>query len=132
MYVSLFGSVERYYELIQRIQWWDGHAPQEDWLDTLDSLYVIANAFNLYMVLIARLGSTTLLPLYSYSYYTARTLIILQMRDRCSLLPLHVQWQYHRSDRVSGWVKSYSDWIANWNTRYRREYPTEDPIHVNF
>ncbi|KAI5657051.1 hypothetical protein M9H77_25844 [Catharanthus roseus] len=44
-----------------------GLAPLEHWLETPDSLYVIANAFNLCVVLIAQLGSTTTLPLYSYS-----------------------------------------------------------------
>ncbi|KAI5657549.1 hypothetical protein M9H77_26342 [Catharanthus roseus] len=112
------------------------------WLDTPDSLYVIANAFNLCVVLIARLGSTTFFPLYSYSDCTARTLFIghlyekqhfitLQMRDECLLPLLHVQSQYYRSDRVSGWAEPYSDRIADWKTRYRREYLQEDPIHVN-
>ncbi|KAI5673931.1 hypothetical protein M9H77_14295 [Catharanthus roseus] len=73
-YVSLFGSLERYYELIQRTQWVDGHAPPEHWSITPGSLYIIANAFNLCVVLIARLGSTTLLPLYLYSDRTAGTL----------------------------------------------------------
>ncbi|KAI5649710.1 hypothetical protein M9H77_35715 [Catharanthus roseus] len=50
MYLSLFRSVERVYELIRRTQWRDGHAPPEHWLDIPDSLYVIENAFNLYHI----------------------------------------------------------------------------------
>ncbi|KAI5668156.1 hypothetical protein M9H77_18009 [Catharanthus roseus] len=65
MYASLFGSVERAYELIQRTQWFERHAPLEHWLDTPDHLYVFANTFNFCVVLVAGLGSTTLLPLYS-------------------------------------------------------------------
>ncbi|KAI5682862.1 hypothetical protein M9H77_04090 [Catharanthus roseus] len=129
MYLSLFGSAERVYELIHRTQWEDGHAPLEHWLDTPDSLYFIANAFNLCVVLIARLRSTTVLPLYSYSDRTVDTL--LQMRDRCSLPPLHVQWEYQCSDRVTGCARAYSNRIADWNTRYARAYPPGDPIHVN-
>ncbi|KAI5675401.1 hypothetical protein M9H77_06351 [Catharanthus roseus] len=65
MYVSLFESVEWYYELIQRTQWWEGYAPPAHWLDTPDFLYFISNAFNLCLVLIARIGSTSVLSLYS-------------------------------------------------------------------
>ncbi|KAI5666388.1 hypothetical protein M9H77_16241 [Catharanthus roseus] len=71
------------------------------WLDTPDHLYVIANTFNFYVVLIARLGSTTVLPLYSNMDCIARTLyngfisaqqhfIQLQMRDGCPLPPMQV------------------------------------------
>ncbi|KAI5675912.1 hypothetical protein M9H77_06862 [Catharanthus roseus] len=41
-----------------------------------DSLYVIANAFNLRVVLIAQLGSTTVLRLHSYSDRPGGTLVI--------------------------------------------------------
>ncbi|KAI5649584.1 hypothetical protein M9H77_35589 [Catharanthus roseus] len=47
------------------------------------------------------------------------------------IAPLHVQGEYHRIDRVSGWVEAYSDRIADWNTRYARAYPQREPIHVN-
>ncbi|KAI5667449.1 hypothetical protein M9H77_17302 [Catharanthus roseus] len=66
-------NAERVYELIRRTQWWDRHSPPEHWLDTPNSLYVIANAFNLCVVLIARIESTTVLPLYSYSDRTVGT-----------------------------------------------------------
>ncbi|KAI5673884.1 hypothetical protein M9H77_14248 [Catharanthus roseus] len=47
------------------------------------------------------------------------------------IAPLHVQWEYHCSDRVNGWAETYSDRIANWNTSYARAHPPGDPIHVN-
>ncbi|KAI5649414.1 hypothetical protein M9H77_35419 [Catharanthus roseus] len=45
----------------------DRPMPYKHWLETPDSLYVIANAFNLCVILIAQLSSTIVLPLYSYS-----------------------------------------------------------------
>ncbi|KAI5677561.1 hypothetical protein M9H77_08511 [Catharanthus roseus] len=54
----------------------DGPASYEHWLETPDSLYVIANAFNLCVILIAQLGSTTVLLLYSYSDRPRDTFII--------------------------------------------------------
>ncbi|KAI5682555.1 hypothetical protein M9H77_03783 [Catharanthus roseus] len=101
-----------------RAHWRDGHAPLEYWLDTPNSLYVIANTFNLCVVLIARFGSTTVLLLYSYLDRTAVT-----NTRWIPIALLHVQWKYHRSDRVSGWAEAYSDRIADWNTRYARAYP---------
>ncbi|KAI5663199.1 hypothetical protein M9H77_22522 [Catharanthus roseus] len=102
MYLSLLGSIERVYELVYRTQWQNGPAPLEHWLETPDSLYVIANEFNLCVILIAQLGSTTVLPLYSYSDCPGGTLVIgllseqhhfiqLQMHDGCPIPPLHVQ-----------------------------------------
>ncbi|KAI5649846.1 hypothetical protein M9H77_35851 [Catharanthus roseus] len=58
-------------------------------------------------------------------------LIQLKMRDGCPLSPLHVQWEYHCNDRVSGWTEPYFDKIAYWNTRYARAYPLGNSIHVN-
>ncbi|KAI5680715.1 hypothetical protein M9H77_01942 [Catharanthus roseus] len=55
----------------------------------------------------------------------------MNINDGCPLPPLHVQWQYHCNDRVSGWLEPYFDRIADWNTRYARAYPPGDPIHVN-
>ncbi|KAI5657993.1 hypothetical protein M9H77_26786 [Catharanthus roseus] len=46
------------------------------WFKTPDSLYTIANAFNLCVILIAQLGSTTLLPLHSYLDRPEGTLVI--------------------------------------------------------
>ncbi|KAI5667553.1 hypothetical protein M9H77_17406 [Catharanthus roseus] len=54
----------------------DGPASYEHWLEKPDSLYVIANAFNLCVILIAQLGSTTMLPLYSYLDRPGGTLVI--------------------------------------------------------
>ncbi|KAI5668574.1 hypothetical protein M9H77_18427 [Catharanthus roseus] len=76
MYVSLFGSVECVDELIKKTCWEEDPAPYEHWLDTPDHLYVIANTFNFFIVLIVRLGSTTVLPLYSNMDCTARMLCI--------------------------------------------------------
>ncbi|KAI5661625.1 hypothetical protein M9H77_20948 [Catharanthus roseus] len=74
MYMSIFGSVERVYELIRKTIRDEGPAPYEHWLDTLDHLYVIGNTFNFCVVLIARLGSTTVLSLYSNMNCTAEML----------------------------------------------------------
>ncbi|KAI5676814.1 hypothetical protein M9H77_07764 [Catharanthus roseus] len=65
VYVQLFGLLERVTELIRKINWSEGSAPVDFWMDTPDNLYGIANTFNLCVVLIARFGSTTVLPLYS-------------------------------------------------------------------
>ncbi|KAI5659226.1 hypothetical protein M9H77_28019 [Catharanthus roseus] len=62
------GLEVRINELVHRIHRpVDGPAPYAHWFETPDSLYIIANAFNLCVILIAQLGSTTVLPLYSYS-----------------------------------------------------------------
>ncbi|KAI5658650.1 hypothetical protein M9H77_27443 [Catharanthus roseus] len=102
MHVQLFESLERVYELIKKRNWEEGLAPYEHWMDTPDHLYVIANTFNFCVVLIARLGSITILPFYSNIDCTAGTLFIgfiseqehfiqLQLRDGCPLPPMQVQ-----------------------------------------
>ncbi|KAI5672729.1 hypothetical protein M9H77_13093 [Catharanthus roseus] len=125
MYLSLFESAERIYELVRRTQWQNGPALSDHWLETPDSLYVIANTFNLCVILIARLGCTIVLPLYSYSDRPSGTLVIWLLTDQQHFIQVH-----HRSDRVSNWVEAYSDRIAYWNMRFAREYPPGDPIHV--
>ncbi|KAI5680629.1 hypothetical protein M9H77_01856 [Catharanthus roseus] len=106
----------------------DGHGPTSyaHWLETPDSLYTIANAFNLCVILIAQLGSTTVLPLYSYSDRPEGTLVIgllteerhfIQLNDMYPIPPLHVQWIHHRYEWVSNWADSYQHRIADWNTR---------------
>ncbi|KAI5648501.1 hypothetical protein M9H77_34506 [Catharanthus roseus] len=98
LYVNLVGSEERVNELVHRIHWLvDEPAPYAHWFETPDSLYIIANAFNLCVILIAQLGSTTVLPLYSYSDRPKDTLVIgflteerhfiqLQLNDMCPIL----------------------------------------------
>ncbi|KAI5647730.1 hypothetical protein M9H77_33735 [Catharanthus roseus] len=54
---------ERVDELIRKTNWEEGSTPADYWIDTPDHLYVIANTFNLCVVFLARLGSTTVLPL---------------------------------------------------------------------
>ncbi|KAI5672790.1 hypothetical protein M9H77_13154 [Catharanthus roseus] len=105
----------------------------------MDTTYK-TNKFNFCVVLIARLGSTTVLSLYSNSTCTVETLCIrylleqqhfIQMRDGCSLSPLQFQWQYHRDIRVSGCAEHYYGRIADWVRRARAEYPPQGPIHVH-
>ncbi|KAI5659039.1 hypothetical protein M9H77_27832 [Catharanthus roseus] len=45
--------------------------------------------------------------------------------DGCPLPPLHVQWEYHRDMRVSGWVAPYRNRMADWVTRYSEMYPPQ-------
>ncbi|KAI5680202.1 hypothetical protein M9H77_01429 [Catharanthus roseus] len=102
VYVQLFGSLERITELIRKTNWKEGLAPVDYWMDTPNHLYVIANTFNLCVVLIAQFGSTTVLPLYSNMDCTTGRLFIgfiaeqehfiqLQLRDGCPLPPIQVQ-----------------------------------------
>ncbi|KAI5675701.1 hypothetical protein M9H77_06651 [Catharanthus roseus] len=89
-------------------QWPEIHWPVDEpvsyvhWFETPDSLYIIANAFNLCVILIVQLGSTTVLPLCSYSDCPGGTLVIgllteerhfvqLQLNDMRPIPPLHVQ-----------------------------------------
>ncbi|KAI5674277.1 hypothetical protein M9H77_14641 [Catharanthus roseus] len=106
--------------LVHRIHWpVDGPAQYAHWFETLDSLYIIANAFNLCVILIAQLSSTTVLPLYSYSDLPEGTL--LQLNDMCPIPPLHVQWIHHRSEWVSNWAYLYQHRIADWKARVARD-----------
>ncbi|KAI5657623.1 hypothetical protein M9H77_26416 [Catharanthus roseus] len=132
LYVNLMGSEERVNELFHRINWlMDGLAPYAHWFETLDSLYIIANAFNLCVILIAHLGSTTVLPLYSYSDRPESILVIgflteerhfiqLQLNDMCPIPPLHFQWIHYRSEWVNNWADSYQHRIADWTARVAR------------
>ncbi|KAI5677624.1 hypothetical protein M9H77_08574 [Catharanthus roseus] len=116
----------------QRIHWpVDEPAPYAHWFETPDSLYIIANAFNLCVILIAQLGSMTVLPLYSHSDRPEGTLVIgllieerhfiqLQLNDMCLIPHLHVQWIHHRSEWINNWVDSYQHRIADWNARVAR------------
>ncbi|KAI5661284.1 hypothetical protein M9H77_20607 [Catharanthus roseus] len=45
--------------------------------------------------------------------------------DECLLPPLHVQWEYHRDMRVSGWAAPYRNRMADWVTRYSEMYPPQ-------
>ncbi|KAI5666197.1 hypothetical protein M9H77_16050 [Catharanthus roseus] len=77
VHLNLVGSEVRVNGIVHRIHWSvDGPAPYEHWLETPNLLYIIANAFNLCVILIAQLGSTTVLPLYSYSDRPGSTLVI--------------------------------------------------------
>ncbi|KAI5652938.1 hypothetical protein M9H77_30125 [Catharanthus roseus] len=110
LYVNLVGPEEHVNEIVHRINWLvGGPAPYAHWFETPDSLYIVANAFNLCVILIAQLGSTTVLPLYSYSDRPEGTLVIgflteerqfiqLQLNDMCPIPPLHVQWIHHHSE----------------------------------
>ncbi|KAI5662007.1 hypothetical protein M9H77_21330 [Catharanthus roseus] len=76
VYVQLFGSLERVTELIRKTNWGEGSASVDYWMDTPNHLYVIANTFNLCVVLIARFGLTTILLLYSNMDCTVGMLFI--------------------------------------------------------
>ncbi|KAI5668556.1 hypothetical protein M9H77_18409 [Catharanthus roseus] len=76
VYVQLFGLVELVSELIRRMNWEEGSAPPEYWMGTPKHLYVITNTFNLYVVFLVRLGSSTVLPLVSNMDGNARTIFI--------------------------------------------------------
>ncbi|KAI5677226.1 hypothetical protein M9H77_08176 [Catharanthus roseus] len=113
LYVNLVGLEERVNELVHRINWLvDRPALYAHWFETPYSLYIVSNAFNLCVILIAQLGSTTVLPLYSYSDRPEGTLVIgflteerhfiqLQLNDMSLIPPLHVQWIHHHSEWVS-------------------------------
>ncbi|KAI5652698.1 hypothetical protein M9H77_29885 [Catharanthus roseus] len=77
------------------------------------------------------LGSTTVLPLYSYSDNPEGILVIgflieeqhfiqLQLNDMCPIPHLHVQWIHHCSEWVSNWADSYQHRIADWTARIAR------------
>ncbi|KAI5658900.1 hypothetical protein M9H77_27693 [Catharanthus roseus] len=122
VYVQLFESVKCSTELIRWTSWAEGSAPTDYWIDTPDHLHVIVNTFNLCIVSLARLGSTTVLPLVSNIDGNAGTIFIgfieepqhfiqLHLGDGCPLPPLQVQREYHRDVRVSGWAVPYRNRI---------------------
>ncbi|KAI5659727.1 hypothetical protein M9H77_28520 [Catharanthus roseus] len=73
IYLSLFGSAERVYELIRRTQWRNGHAPPEHWLDTPDSCH--SKCIQSVSTLVIR------------HLAEQQQFIKLQMRDGCPLSP---------------------------------------------
>ncbi|KAI5648149.1 hypothetical protein M9H77_34154 [Catharanthus roseus] len=105
MYVLVFELVEHVYELIRKTIWDEGLAHNEYWLDTPDHLYVIANTFNFCVVLIACLGSTIVLPLYSNMNCTAGMLCIGFISDQQHFI--QVPWRHHRDVSVSAWADPY-------------------------
>ncbi|KAI5668030.1 hypothetical protein M9H77_17883 [Catharanthus roseus] len=109
-------------------------------MNILDHLYVIANTFNICVVFLARSQSTTVLPLVSDMDGPSRTIFVglieelqhfIQLVDGCPLPPLHVQWEYHRVMRVSGWAAPYRDRMADWVTRYSEMYPPQRHFNVS-
>ncbi|KAI5665040.1 hypothetical protein M9H77_24363 [Catharanthus roseus] len=86
--MQLFGLLERVTELIRKTKWGEGSTPFDYWMDTPYHLYVIANTFNLCVVLIARFGSTTILPLYSNMDCTAGMLFIVEHEHSIQSLSL--------------------------------------------
>ncbi|KAI5673053.1 hypothetical protein M9H77_13417 [Catharanthus roseus] len=96
VYVQLFGLVEHVTELIRQTNWEEDLAPADYWMDTPDHFYVVTNTLNLCVIFLARLGSTTVLPLVSNMDGNAETIFIgfieeqqhfiqLHLRDGCSL-----------------------------------------------
>ncbi|KAI5662571.1 hypothetical protein M9H77_21894 [Catharanthus roseus] len=65
VYEQLFSAIERVTELIMQTNWEEDSVPPKYWINIPDHLYVIANIFNLCVVFLARLESTTILPLVS-------------------------------------------------------------------
>ncbi|KAI5650558.1 hypothetical protein M9H77_36563 [Catharanthus roseus] len=124
VYEQWFGSVELVTALIMKTNWEDSLAPRDHWMNTPDHLYVIANTFNLCVVFLARSQSTTVLPLVSNMDGPSGTIFVglieelqhfiqLQLIDGCPLPQLHVQWEYHRDMRVSGWATPYRNRMAD-------------------
>ncbi|KAI5663233.1 hypothetical protein M9H77_22556 [Catharanthus roseus] len=91
VYVQLFRSVERVTELIRRTNWEEGSTLADYWMDTPDHLYVIANTFNLCVVFLARLGSTTVLPLVSNMDDNAGTIFIGFIEEQQHFIQLHLR-----------------------------------------
>ncbi|KAI5662313.1 hypothetical protein M9H77_21636 [Catharanthus roseus] len=90
---NVIGDGNYGYRVVVDFVFGDEHQWSEDivaeWICTLrslvgntESLYVIANAFNLCVILIAHIGSTTVLPLYSYSDRPSGTLVIGLLTDQ--------------------------------------------------
>ncbi|KAI5656628.1 hypothetical protein M9H77_25421 [Catharanthus roseus] len=48
--------------------------------------------------------------------------LYLQLINGCPLPPLHVQWEYHRDMRVSGWAIPYRNRMADWIAKYNEMY----------
>ncbi|KAI5682946.1 hypothetical protein M9H77_04174 [Catharanthus roseus] len=99
-------SVERVTELIRRTNWEEGSVPADYWMDTPDHLYVIANTFNLCVVFLAWLGSTTLLPLVSNMDGNVGTIFIGFIEEQqhfIQALPVsESHWEYSRDSISSG------------------------------
>ncbi|KAI5664923.1 hypothetical protein M9H77_24246 [Catharanthus roseus] len=81
-----------------------------------------------------RMHSTTVLPLVSNMDGPSETIFIglieelqhfIQLVDGCPLLPLHVQWEYHRDMRVSGWGAPYRNQMTDLVMRYSEMYPPQ-------
>ncbi|KAI5669376.1 hypothetical protein M9H77_19229 [Catharanthus roseus] len=51
--------------------------------------------------------------------------LYLHLVDGCPLPPLHVEWEYHRDMRVSGWAAPYRNRMTDWVTRYSEMYPPQ-------
>ncbi|KAI5683784.1 hypothetical protein M9H77_05012 [Catharanthus roseus] len=86
-------------------QWEEGSTPADYWMDTLDHLYVIANTFNLCVVFLAQLDSTTVLPLVSNMDGSAGTLVIGFIEEQQYFIQLPVNeshWEYFRDSVSSG------------------------------
>ncbi|KAI5649013.1 hypothetical protein M9H77_35018 [Catharanthus roseus] len=75
VYLNLVGSTEHH------------------WLETPDLLYIIANALNLCVIIIAQLGSTTVLPLYSYLDRPGGTLVIGLLTELQHFIQVSIEYQ---------------------------------------
>ncbi|KAI5673127.1 hypothetical protein M9H77_13491 [Catharanthus roseus] len=125
MYVSVFRSVERVYELIRKSSWEEAPAPYEYWLDTSDHLYVIANTFNFCMVLTAHLESTIVLPLYSNINCTVGMLCIGFISDQKHFIQLY-------DVSVSGWADPYYEEFAEWASGNQLERESHKKYSLDF
>ncbi|KAI5640034.1 hypothetical protein M9H77_00447 [Catharanthus roseus] len=86
------GNCERVHELIHRTQGQDGPAPLEHWLETPDSPYIIANAFNLCgvtLVIDLLREQQHFIEFYQHLHFSP-CLTQLQMHDEFPIPPLHI------------------------------------------
>lgn len=64
LYINYFTDIGRYHTIMNNCQHWSKLAPIDRSIDVSDHLFVIANKFNLCVVLISNRECSTVLPLH--------------------------------------------------------------------
>ncbi|KAI5671563.1 hypothetical protein M9H77_11927 [Catharanthus roseus] len=75
LYWNFFGGSQRFDKI------WDGFAPRYCWMDVPNHLIIVANKFNLCIILLAKQDSCTILPFYLASDHVGDTIVIGHLVD---------------------------------------------------
>ncbi|XP_074292997.1 uncharacterized protein LOC141619875 [Silene latifolia] len=129
-YANTFGSEERFHVIAYLLSHWEGRAPDDKWMDSMDLGFVIATVYNVVCINLSLSGSVTYLPLIGTNQSSPNwsknptkyiTVILVAKhfywaRLACnSPLPrVHPSWEKYRDATCADWLGGISARLLGW------------------